>query len=437
ISAEYTDWSRAVQHPMKIRDLTGEALHDANLVSPMSILVNQLYTSARSTYLYVFDHNLENHHSDRMLSRPLNELSYVFGSPLGALGPLASGMNFTKIDVALSESLIIMWSNFIKVGHPNDMVSSEAFEGHRDKPKYRTQEWPFYDPVHRRFLELGSRGRVQDHYRAGRVALWSWLIPGLERVGSRYGPDSPFHRFSNHLQSDTFSGPTRPTNLSSNLLPPSSTLQSTTVLATLFPSLSNEGNESFSPASESDERHLKKDFPYSTALSVTVAIGCSLLVLNLLVFTAVYYRHDTTRQGFIKGSHGRSNNSANDVQLHATAGESCKSLYSTPAQYGTLRSSAILQSSLVTSFEGDVHNDWPPDYTSSCQSGDDDTPCVPGSSSKPDLSATDPHLLAVPVNESSGDRERILKRSIDSYTSPIDGQLTPNYSSDDTSDLHV
>ena len=31
-------------------------------------------------------------------------------------------------------------------------------------------------------------------------------------------------------------------------------------------------------------------FPYSTALSLTVAIGCSLLLLNLLVFAAVFYR---------------------------------------------------------------------------------------------------------------------------------------------------
>ncbi len=31
---------------------------------------------------------------------------------------------------------------------------------------------------------------------------------------------------------------------------------------------------------------------YSTALSVTIAIGCSLLVLNVLIFAAVYYQKD-------------------------------------------------------------------------------------------------------------------------------------------------
>ena len=34
---------------------------------------------------------------------------------------------------------------------------------------------------------------------------------------------------------------------------------------------------------------------YSTALSVTIAIGCSLLVLNVLIFAAVYYQKDRAR----------------------------------------------------------------------------------------------------------------------------------------------
>lgn len=34
---------------------------------------------------------------------------------------------------------------------------------------------------------------------------------------------------------------------------------------------------------------------YSTALSVTVAIGCSLLILNILIFAGVYYQRDKSR----------------------------------------------------------------------------------------------------------------------------------------------
>lgn len=35
---------------------------------------------------------------------------------------------------------------------------------------------------------------------------------------------------------------------------------------------------------------------YSTALSVTIAIGCSLLILNVLIFAGVYYQRDKNNQ---------------------------------------------------------------------------------------------------------------------------------------------
>lgn len=43
---------------------------------------------------------------------------------------------------------------------------------------------------------------------------------------------------------------------------------------------------------------------YSTALSVTIAIGCSLLILNVLIFAGVYYQRDKTR---MNGQDGHNN----------------------------------------------------------------------------------------------------------------------------------
>ena len=45
---------------------------------------------------------------------------------------------------------------------------------------------------------------------------------------------------------------------------------------------------------------------YSTALSVTIAIGCSLLILNVLIFAGVYYQRDKTRLGGPASSPGPS-----------------------------------------------------------------------------------------------------------------------------------
>ncbi|XP_068214103.1 neuroligin-4, Y-linked-like [Palaemon carinicauda] len=113
ITAEYTDWSRSLHQPISIRDSTGQGLHDAYIVSPMADLAKQLYTTSRSSYLYVLEEEVSNSGNESIL---LNELVYVFGCPLGALGPLTSSYNFTKMDVTLSKSFISMWSNFIKLG---------------------------------------------------------------------------------------------------------------------------------------------------------------------------------------------------------------------------------------------------------------------------------------------------------------------------------
>lgn len=52
---------------------------------------------------------------------------------------------------------------------------------------------------------------------------------------------------------------------------------------------------------------------YSTALSVTVAIGCSLLLLNVLIFAGVYYQRD-------KGRHGDSSPASNNSSTSCHSG---------------------------------------------------------------------------------------------------------------------
>ena len=55
---------------------------------------------------------------------------------------------------------------------------------------------------------------------------------------------------------------------------------------------------------------------YSTALSVTIAIGCSLLVLNVLIFAAVYYQRDRRRSG----GGGRDSKLLGDHHSNSSAG---------------------------------------------------------------------------------------------------------------------
>ncbi|KAL7637252.1 UNVERIFIED_CONTAM: hypothetical protein RMT77_011964 [Armadillidium vulgare] len=55
ITAEYTDWSRPVEHAFTIRDITGEALHDAMLVAPVSATAEQLSSENKKTFFYTLD----------------------------------------------------------------------------------------------------------------------------------------------------------------------------------------------------------------------------------------------------------------------------------------------------------------------------------------------------------------------------------------------
>lgn len=57
------------------------------------------------------------------------------------------------------------------------------------------------------------------------------------------------------------------------------------------PTASNAGGNSTSDSLAGYEGYAA----YSTALSVTIAIGCSLLILNVLIFAGVYYQRDKTR----------------------------------------------------------------------------------------------------------------------------------------------
>lgn len=65
------------------------------------------------------------------------------------------------------------------------------------------------------------------------------------------------------------------------------------VLTTCLPITNLSG---FAPTTALNASELIEGYTaYSTALSVTIAIGCSLLILNVLIFAGVYYQRDKTR----------------------------------------------------------------------------------------------------------------------------------------------
>ncbi|XP_068213661.1 neuroligin-4, Y-linked-like [Palaemon carinicauda] len=315
-----------------------------------------------------------------------------------------------------------------RLGHPNDTVSNAKMSESANDITSQEQIWPKYDPVSQRYFQIGTQNFVRDHYRAGKVALWSWLLPGLERVGTRYGPDKNFHRLPTDHQSGLYPELTGQYNLTEGFLSspitptftgPTNTPYNSTIVAEAN---KNQVSES---ANLDMLSQMGKDFPYMTVLSVTVAIACSLLILNILVLIIVYYRHKATRWSLAKGSQDVNSESGNDVQLQSS-GDNCKAIYA-PGHYGTLRPSITMRSNLATAFEEESQQDWPPDYISSVQNIDDMTGLTSNRIS-PDTQGTITNTQMIREPKENILRVTTLKQPLASYTSPNDGQLVSTYS---------
>lgn len=115
------------------------------------------------------------------------------------------------------------------------------------------------------YLHIGLKPRVRDNYRANKVAFWLELVPHLH-----------------NLHTELFTTTTR--------LPP---------YATRWPPRPPPGAPGTrrpppkpEPGPRAYDRFPGDSRDYSTELSVTVAVGASLLFLNILAFAALYNKRD-------------------------------------------------------------------------------------------------------------------------------------------------
>ncbi|CAH0723018.1 unnamed protein product, partial [Brenthis ino] len=322
---EYTDWERPVQHPINIRDETLEALSDAQVVAPTVLTADTHSALRRNSYLYVFDYQTKyGDYPQRQGCIHGEELPYIFGAPL--VGGLTHfPRNYTKSEVALSESVMLYWGNFAKTGNPNEAQESDPIRaGRQERVRMKNIEWTAYEAVHKKYLNIDIKSKLKNHYRAHRLSFWLNLVPDLHRPGGEDVPQS-HHQLENEESSlqptlKTFTPPfkkatemvltdtgvatkipllsvlnvTSPLNF--NIVGLSAVTQSTIGVSDVH---KTDGSTSAPP---------EDGFAaYSTALSVTIAIGCSLLILNVLIFAGVYYQRDKTRMngqdGHANGSH--------------------------------------------------------------------------------------------------------------------------------------
>ncbi|XP_044267603.1 neuroligin-4, X-linked-like isoform X1 [Tribolium madens] len=324
---EYTDWERTVQHPINTRDAAVAALSDAQFVAPLVQTGDLLSAkppqpgqepSGSKTFFYVFDYQTKDgDYPQRMGTVHGEELPYFFGAPL-VDGFNHFPKNYTRSELALAEAVIIYIANFARTGNPNEQHKQEPIlAASKERNRFRSIVWDEYDSVHQKYLEIGMKPRMKNHFRAHQLSVWLRLIPELHRAGME-DVVARHNLFRNHNNADLYDGAVRPDPLSRvsyydptmelfRRRPNSSLsgLESPTTMDTIVTtcvnvvSSGNFNHQTYQNQNTSSDTLASLEAAgyaaYSTALSVTIAIGCSLLILNVLIFAGVYYQRDKTR----------------------------------------------------------------------------------------------------------------------------------------------
>ncbi|XP_058251801.1 neuroligin-2-like isoform X2 [Hemibagrus wyckioides] len=264
----YTDWADRDNGEMRRKTLLA-LFTDHQWVAP-AVATAKLHADYQSpVYFYTFYHHCQTETRPEWADAAHgDEIPYVFGVPMIGATDLFP-CNFSKNDVMLSAVVMTYWTNFAKTGDPNLPVPQDTKFIHTKPNRFEEVIWTKFNSKDKQYLHIGLKPRIRDNYRANKVAFWLELVPHL-------------HNLHDELPFLTTRLPPRPPHWKS---PDSHATRSP--YPTFPPDPDPEGSERprFSPF-PSDARD------YSTELSVTVAVGASLLFLNILAFAALYYKRD-------------------------------------------------------------------------------------------------------------------------------------------------
>lgn len=86
------------------------------MVAPIALTADLHSQDHRNSFLYVFDYQTKfGDYAQRQGCVHGEDLPYFFGAPLvGGFNHFTR--NYTKSEVALSESVMLYWSNFVRTG---------------------------------------------------------------------------------------------------------------------------------------------------------------------------------------------------------------------------------------------------------------------------------------------------------------------------------
>ncbi|KAK3589975.1 hypothetical protein CHS0354_035003 [Potamilus streckersoni] len=320
---EYASWDH-VQDDASRRDNVVDLLTDALYMAPV-IEMAQEHSRHGDTYLYVFSHSTSSeNYPEWVKGAHGEELPYIFGAPLvDGISPFPQ--QYTSSEKILSQTMMRFWTNFAKTGDPNlpeDDTSSSTLRG---RNRHEGATWPKYDTESQKYVTFaaGEGPSIRSHYRGKELALWMNLLPKIDvsdKDGNTPGTDELEHSTnmstfdSSHRLVGSFdeifpSPPPMPPTPPPNDKPVDTTGDEATIKLTNLHlseyTLNPKRIETFSttrkPEStvEESEAAKSKEETISTSsvpLSITVAVGCSFLFLNILILAGVFYQRKRIRE---------------------------------------------------------------------------------------------------------------------------------------------
>ncbi|KAF6739176.1 Neuroligin-2 [Oryzias melastigma] len=344
----YTDWADRDNGDMRRKTLLA-LFTDHQWVAP-AIATAKLHAEFQSpVYFYTFYHHCQTETRPEWADAAHgDEIPYVFGVPMIGATDLFP-CNFSKNDVMLSAVVMTYWTNFAKTGDPNLPVPQDTKFIHTKPNRFEEVIWTKFNSKDKQYLHIGLKPRVRDNYRANKVAFWLELVPHL-------------HSLHEIFPTTTRSPPGGPGTMRPGPRP--SGPRTTRYPYPTFPSESDP---------EGSDRPPQELFPgdtrdYSTELSVTVAVGASLLFLNILAFAALYYkrdkRHEMRRHRLSPQRGGPANDLAHSQEEEIMSLQMKHSEHDPHHDMEPLRPHDILRPAC------------PPDYTLALRRAPDDVPLM-------------------------------------------------------------
>uniref|UniRef100_A0A673LSE9 Neuroligin-4, X-linked-like n=1 Tax=Sinocyclocheilus rhinocerous TaxID=307959 RepID=A0A673LSE9_9TELE len=297
----YTDWADRENPEMRRKTLVA-LFTDHQWVAPAVATADLHAQYGSPTYFYAFYHHCQSDMKPAWAdSAHGDELPYVFGIPM--IGPTdLFNCNFSKNDIMLSAVVMTYWTNFAKTGDPNQPVPQDTKFIHTKPNRFEEVAWSKYNPKDQLYLHIGLKPRVRDHYRATKIAFWLELVPHLHNINELF----------QYVSSTTKIPPQDTTPFSYTKRLSNKLWPSTTRHPPAPPANTKQMSDQQKTSEHGDGTVIIEARDYSTELSVTIAVGASLLFLNILAFAALYYKKDKHRLESSR-RHSPPRNLANDI----------------------------------------------------------------------------------------------------------------------------